>query len=369
MRAELINICNNLIKNCKNNTLLYSDITSSLTKEDAANYYIVSSMLEYIADKDITVIIPETGSIYDEEVKDSRVQDEFDKSIAADGIKWYLNSINFGLLTAEEEKELARRIKQGDMKAREKMITYNLKLVVNIAKRYCGKNKTLDFSDLIQAGNIGLMKAVDKFDPSLDYKFSTYATWWIRQSITRAMSDEGRNIRMPVHALDQYRYIKRAINELEYQNINPTYEQIANYVNERGWIVGSTTRAKLTPKDIKRYIQQYNNTDTISLQTPIGDEEDSFIGDFIADDSIDIEHKAEISNLHESIDQILNLYLSEREANVLIKRYGLDGSPPMTLEQIAKIYGLTRERIRQIEEKAKRKVKRRAIQMHLPRDF
>ena len=371
MKREYITLCDNLIKNCTNDTILYENIINALTSEEASNHYIVSSMLEYIASKDITVIIPEGNNVYDDEdyKEDNSFKQTYDRDISNDSIKWYLNSINYTLLTAEEEKELAIKMRAGNKAARNKLIVHNLKLVVSIAKKYCNKTKSLDFADLIQAGNIGLMKAVDKFNPELEFRFSTYATWWIRQNIVRVMADEGRNIRIPVHAIEQYGYIKRAINILDTDNNNPpSYEDIANLINKKGWIVSNKNRA-ITPEEIKRYMSTYANTDTISLQTPIGEEDDSLIGDFIADDTINIERITDNTDLHDRVSFIVHNYLTEREANVLICRFGLDGGSPMTLEQIAQQYGLTRERIRQIEEKAKRKVKRRALMSGLYKDF
>lgn len=369
MKTRHIQICDRLIQESKDNIVDWETIKKNLAKDELTNQYIISSMLEYLADKDVTVIMPEEAiaaenDLYNEEDTSA----DSNQAMASDSVKWYLNSINFPQLSAEEEIELANKIKVGDKAAKEKMINHNLKLVVSIAKKYHGKGKSLDFMDLIQAGNIGLIKAVAKYDPNLGYKFSTYATWWIRQSITRSIADEGRNIRMPVHAIEMYNYIKKAFSMLEHSTGNkPSYKEVADYMNENK-MYNSSSRSGVTEEDVHRYYSLFEGTNTISLETPIGEEEDTLLGDFIPDDSIDIERGTELFSLKENIKSILNT-LPDRESDILIKRFGLDGGAPMTLEGVARGYGVTRERIRQIEAKALRKFKRKYCTMHLPKDF
>lgn len=341
----------------KNNTdvILYADIMTILTEKERANKSFIEDILEYLASEDITVIMEndDVDSIDEDEDFSTGVRVNEDSSFSSDGVKWYLNSIQFSQLTAEQEKEYACKAKQGDKKARDIMINHNLKLVVSIAKRYA-KSTTLSFMDVVSAGNLGLMRAVDKYDPNLEFRFSTYATWWIRQSIIRYIADYDRVIRMPVHAVETFRFITKAKDYLSSKgNQTPSYQEIADVMNEKNW---KLTSKIMTAESVQHYYVLYSRTDAISMETPIGEDDDSFLGDYIADDNINVEHHVEQLYLHNDCLEIMK-QLKPREADVLIKRYGLDGNPPMTLEEIAQGYDLTRERIRQIEMKARRKFK------------
>ena len=259
-----------------------------------------------------------------------------------DSVRMYLKEIGkINLLVFEEEVHLAQEIEKGSVAAREQLINANLRLVVSIAKKYIGRGLT--FLDLVQEGNQGLMRAVEKFDWHRGFKFSTYATWWIRQAITRAIADQAKTIRIPVHMVETINKVYKATRALTQRlGKEPSIEQIADEVGI----------------SIEKVEEIYRiSQDTTSLSTPVGDDEDSFLGDFI-EDTTQMSPYEETSKdlLRESIEDVLNS-LDERETKVLSLRFGLMGETPKTLEEVGKIFNVTRERIRQIEAKALRKLR------------
>ena len=259
-----------------------------------------------------------------------------------DPVRMYLKEIGrINLLTSEEEFEYARLANDGDEHAKTMLAESNLRLVVSIAKRYVGRGML--FLDLIQEGNIGLMKAVDKFDPSKGYKFSTYATWWIRQAITRAIADQARTNRIPVHMVETINKLARVQRQLTQElNREPTDEEVA----------------KKLGISLEKVREVYKiSQDPVSLETPIGEEDDSHLGDFIKDErTMSPEEYTEIGMLKEELSGVL-LTLTEREEKVLRLRFGLDDGQCRTLEEVGQIFNVTRERIRQIEAKALRKLR------------
>ena len=259
-----------------------------------------------------------------------------------DPVKVYLKEIGrVPLLTPEEEIELAERMAQGDPYARKRLSEANLRLVVSIAKRYVGRG--MQFLDLIQEGNLGLIKAVEKFDHTKGFKFSTYATWWIRQAITRAIADQARTIRIPVHMVETINKVKKVSSQLLHETgHDPSAEEIAEKLNMPAERV----------REIMRIAQ-----DPVSLETPIGEEEDSHLGDFIPDDDAPAPaDAASLMLLKEQLNDVLST-LTDREAKVLKLRFGLEDGRSRTLEEVGKEFDVTRERIRQIEAKALRKLR------------
>jgi RNA polymerase primary sigma factor len=346
----------------KDNTIEYKDVVNAF-KDMKLTDKQFEAIVKYLEEHDIMVVAKlSNGSTDDmDEPNDEdmmRLEEEendddnsenlehIDLSVQEgvsieDPVRMYLKEIGkVPLLTGEEEIELAKRMEQGDEEAKNKLATANLRLVVSIAKRYVGRG--MQFLDLIQEGNLGLLKAVEKFDYRKGYKFSTYATWWIRQAITRAIADQARTIRIPVHMVEtinkQVRVSRQLLQELGRE---PTPEEIAAEMH--------------VPVERVREIMKIYQ-EPVSLETPIGEEEDSHLGDFIPDDNTQApSDAAEYMMLTEQLNEVLDT-LTEREQKVIRLRFGLDDGRARTLEEVGKEFNVTRERIRQIEAKALRKL-------------
>ena len=309
-------------------------------------------VFEYLENKGIVAMVPESDTEDDIilDVEDEPTEEELENIEMAvpdgvsieDPVRMYLKEIGkVPLLTAEEEKDLAMKMEAGDMEAKKRLAEANLRLVVSIAKRYVGRGML--FLDLIQEGNLGLIKAVEKFDYRKGYKFSTYATWWIRQAITRAIADQARTIRIPVHMVETINKLIRVSRQLLQElGREPTPEEIAEEMHM------SVERVR----EILKISQE-----PVSLETPIGEEEDSHLGDFIQDDNVPVPaDAAAFTMLKEQLEDVLST-LTDREQKVLRLRFGLDDGRARTLEEVGKEFNVTRERIRQIEAKALRKLR------------
>ena len=309
-------------------------------------------VFEYLENNGIVAMVPESDTEDDIilDVEDEPTEEELENIEMAvpdgvsieDPVRMYLKEIGkVPLLTAEEEKELAMKMEAGDMEAKKRLAEANLRLVVSIAKRYVGRGML--FLDLIQEGNLGLIKAVEKFDYRKGYKFSTYATWWIRQAITRAIADQARTIRIPVHMVETINKLIRVQRQLLQElGREPYPEEIAEKMG--------------LPVERVREIQKISQ-EPVSLETPIGEEEDSHLGDFIQDDNVPVPAEAAaFTLLKEQLVEVLGT-LTEREQKVLCLRFGLEDGRARTLEEVGKEFDVTRERIRQIEAKALRKLR------------
>ncbi len=325
----------------KEGTLTYEKISNCLEDIDLDSHQI-DELFKYFESMDID-IIDDKSEEEDIHIEDTEDEIPIPQEInVGDPVKMYLKEIGkVPLLTRDEEVELAKRVELGDENAKKRLAEANLRLVVSIAKKYIGRG--MSFLDLIQEGNLGLIKAVEKFDYTKGYKFSTYATWWIRQAITRAIADQGRTIRIPVHMIESINKLVRIQRQLV-QNLGrePSPEEIAEIMDMEVDKV----------RDIMEIAQK-----PISLETPIGEEEDSHLGDFIEDDQI--KTPDEITThimLKEQLFEVLES-LNPREQEVLILRFGLNDGRTRTLEEVGKVFDVTRERIRQIEAKALRKLR------------
>lgn len=325
----------------KEGELTYEEIMDALEDIDLDSEDI-EKIYDIFSEMNIEVVNSKLEGDEDED-DDSGLDLSVPKGVGIDDpVRMYLKEIGkVDLLTAEEEVELSKRMEQGDQWAKQQLVEANLRLVVSIAKKYVGRGML--FLDLIQEGNMGLMKAVDKFDYTKGYKFSTYATWWIRQAITRSIADQARTIRVPVHMVETINKLIRVSRQLlQEKGREPKAEEIGEEMDISAEKV----------REIMKIAQE-----PVSLETPIGEEEDSHLGDFIEDeDSPAPASAASFILLKEQLDGVLDT-LTDREKRVLELRFGIEDGRPRTLEEVGKEFGVTRERIRQIEAKALRKLR------------
>ena len=338
------------IKYLNQDTISYIELSDKLAKPYHLDEKAMDDLIQKLEDEGIGVVDEDGNPLAKQVEKEEEIVEEAreEQLVAPPGVKinypvrMYLKEIGrVDLLSADEEVELAKRILEGDKSAEDELASANLRLVVSIAKRYVGRG--MSFLDLIQEGNMGLMKAVTKFDHTKGFKFSTYATWWIRQAITRAIADQARTIRIPVHMVETINKLVRVQRSL-LQDLGrePTPEEIGAEMD-------------LPTEKVRNIINI--SQDPVSLETPIGEENDSHLGDFIEDgEAMDPEDNASYEMLKNELEDVLET-LTDREENVLRLRFGLDDGRQRTLEDVGKVFGVTRERIRQIEAKALRKLR------------
>ena len=356
MLQKIDSIKNKLIEKGKRNGFItYKEVLRSFEKLDI-NPEFIDDFYKQAEDNDLEILgfqddmIPEKVEEEDEAESKEKVDyfvsqsdDDILKGVNIDDpVRMYLKEIGkVSLLTAKEEVELAKRMEAGDEEAKKQLAEANLRLVVSIAKRYVGRGML--FLDLIQEGNLGLIKAVEKFDYTKGFKFSTYATWWIRQAITRAIADQARTIRIPVHMVETINKLIRIKRQLLQElGRDPTPEEIA-------------LEMEMEPEKVREILKIAQ--EPVSLETPIGEEEDSHLGDFIPDDEVQAPSDvATFTLLREQLSNVLHT-LTDREQKVLRLRFGLDDGRARTLEEVGKEFNVTRERIRQIEAKALRKLR------------